>query len=62
MVPSRDGRGEEDHGERGKERDDFSYISTPTDYVSVSSDAREHLGDQNPTPVSLTRPKMRYTT
>ena len=62
VVPRWDGRSEGDHGERGKERDDFSYISTPTDYVSVSSDAREHSRDQTPTPVSPTQPGMRYTT
>ena len=62
MVPRREGRSEEGHGERGKERDDRSYMSTSTDYVSVSSDVGEHSRDQNSTPVSPIRPRTGYTT
>ena len=61
MVPRRDGRSEEDHKERGRERDDRSDMSAPTDYVFVSSDVGEYSWDQNSTPVSLIKPKMRCT-
>ena len=61
MVPRRDGRGKEDH-ERGREGDDRSEMSTPTDYVFVSSDVGGYSWDQNSTPVSLIRPKMRCAT
>ena len=48
--------------EKGKERDDRSRLSR--DYVSVPNEVEEHSRDQikTLTPVSPTRPGMRYTT
>ena len=65
MVPrwkGSEGRSEEDHTERGKERDDYSSFPTPTDYVSVTGEVDEHPRNQNSTQVSSTRVVMKHTT
>jgi len=55
-------KSEETRKEKGKERDDRSRLSR--DYVSVPNEVEEHSRDQinTLTPVSPTRPGMRYTT